>query len=85
MEDNSKMKEVTEILKDFAKVVKEKNNLGEAASYIMSSEDFVAFMFAVRGSVSNFKGEEMEAQLYGNLSCLVVGYHLGINKQKEVN
>ena len=79
------MNEIAEILIGFSKRVGETKNLGEAASYIINTEDLAKFMSSLEETRKIQNVSEEESHMHSVLASLVVGYHLGINKQKEAN
>ncbi|HEC64617.1 hypothetical protein LCGC14_2779270 [marine sediment metagenome] len=85
MENDTKMKEILEILKGFSERNKNSKNLAETIDYIIDAESLAMFMFVLEKTAENFGGTKEDAQRHIILGSLVVGYHLGINKTKEVN
>lgn len=85
MEDDTKMKEIVEILKVFMEKGKKSKNLAESVDYIIDAKSLAMFMMVLEKTAENFGGTKEDAQRHIILASLAVGYHLSINKTKELN
>lgn len=83
MVDDKKMKEILDILMKLKEGVKKSGDVEEAVSYILKPKELHTFIGLIEKTDDRYKDNDMRK--YAFLSCLVVGYHLGINRIKEAN
>ena len=83
MVGTTKMEEILNILLKLKESVKKSGDVEETVSYILKPRELETFIGLVQQTDAGFKDDSMRK--YSYLACLVVGYHLGINKIKEAN
>ena len=83
MVDNTKMEEILNILLKLKDDVEKSGDVEETVSYILKPKDLETFIGLMEKTEDGFKNNAMRR--YSYLSCLAVGYHLGINRIKEAN
>ena len=72
------------IIEKISKHVKENKNVAESIAYIMPAKDLATFMAKIELNEETLP-DKLLTKRFNYVLCLMVGYHLGMEKESEVN
>ena len=75
---------IHEILGKILNLSKEKTNIADTVSYIMSAEYLAKLLAIIEINEKRFS-DKAETKRFHYILCLMIGYHLGVEREKEVN